>query len=218
LYRRGPPFEVGRGGNRHQTDKGVSEQGYQRDQGGLGTIIRQADTQDPLQGDGRVGPEQGGGAGHLEVTVRREELVIDREPLTEAPVAAVRPPPEPLVVVLHEEVPVVNIRTRPYQEATVTVGLVTTEQPLTTELQHEHIQVETATTAGDARENHRCSRRNTPQCGGQCARPSDALPPSKGDPQVVAVVSKPEPSERCGRGPYPRGGRSPVAGVSRPLW
>jgi len=36
LYRRGPPFEVGRGGNRHQTDKGVSEQGYQRDQGGLG--------------------------------------------------------------------------------------------------------------------------------------------------------------------------------------
>jgi len=80
----------------------------------------------------------------------REELVIDREPLAEAPVEAVRPPPEPLVVVLHEEVPVVDIRTRPYQEATITVELVTTEQPLTTELQHEHIQVETDTTAGDA--------------------------------------------------------------------
>ena len=82
--------------------------------------------------------------------MRREELVIDREPLAEAPVEAVRPPPEPLVVVLHEEVPVVDIRTRPYQEATITVELVTTEQPLTTELQHEHIQVETDTTAGDA--------------------------------------------------------------------
>ncbi len=80
----------------------------------------------------------------------REELVIDREPLAEAPVEGVRPPPEPLVVVLHEEVPVVDIRTRPYQEATITVELVTTEQPLTTELQHEHIQVETDTTAGDA--------------------------------------------------------------------
>jgi stress response protein YsnF len=87
---------------------------------------------------------------HLEVTVRREELVIDREPLAEAPVAAVRPPPEPLVVVLHEEVPVVDIRTRPYQEVTVTVELVTTEQPVSTELQHEHIQVETDTAAGDA--------------------------------------------------------------------
>jgi len=87
---------------------------------------------------------------HLEVTVRREELVIDREPLTEAPVEAVRPAPEPLDIVLHEEVPVVDIRARPYQEATVTVELVTTEQPVSTEPQHEHIQVETDTTAGDA--------------------------------------------------------------------
>jgi len=87
---------------------------------------------------------------HLEVTVRREELVIDREPLTEAPVEAVRPAPEPLVVVLYEEVPVVDIRARPYQEATVTVELVTTEQPVSTELQREHIQVETDRTASDA--------------------------------------------------------------------
>ncbi len=78
-----------------------------------------------------------------------EELVIDREPLTEAPVEAVRAPREPLVVVLHEEVPVVDLRTRPYQEVTVTVELVTTEQPVSTELQREHIQVETDTTAVD---------------------------------------------------------------------
>jgi len=52
--------------------------------------------------------------------------------------------------VLHEEVPVVDIRTRPYREATVTVELVTTEQPVSTELQHEHIQVETDTIAGDS--------------------------------------------------------------------
>ncbi len=78
-----------------------------------------------------------------------EELVIDREPLTEAPVEAVRAPREPLVVVLHEEVPVVDLRTRPYQEVTVTVELVTTQQPVSTELQREHVQVETDTTAGD---------------------------------------------------------------------
>ena len=54
---------------------------------------------------------------------------------------------------------------RGYQEATVTVELVTTEQPVTTELQHEHIQVETDTSASDPRDDHRCSRRNTPQCG-----------------------------------------------------
>ncbi len=52
--------------------------------------------------------------------------------------------------VLHEEVPGVDIHTRPYPEATVTVELVTTEQPVSTEPQHEHIQVETDTTAGDA--------------------------------------------------------------------
>ncbi len=81
--------------------------------------------------------------------MRREELVIDREPLAEAPVAAVRPPPEPLVFVLHEEVPVVDIRTRPYQEApSPRAG--DHRQPVSTELQHEHIQVETDTTAGDA--------------------------------------------------------------------
>ncbi len=44
----------------------------------------------------------------------------------------------------------VDIRTRPYREATVTVELVTTEQPVSTELQHEHIQVETDATAGDS--------------------------------------------------------------------
>ncbi len=78
--------------------------------------------------------------------------------MTEAPVEAVRAPPEPLVVVLHEEVPVVvlheevpvvDLRTRPYQEVTVTAELVTTEQPVSTELQREHIQVETDTTAVD---------------------------------------------------------------------
>jgi len=84
----------------------------------------------------------------LSVTVRREELVIDREPLPDSPVDTITPP-DPLVFVLREEVPVIDMRTRPYEEVTVTVELVTNEEPITTELATEHIHVKTDRAGGD---------------------------------------------------------------------
>jgi uncharacterized protein (TIGR02271 family) len=83
----------------------------------------------------------------LSVTVRREELVIDREPLPDSPVDTITPP-DPLVFVLREEVPVIDMRTRPYEEVTVTVELVTNEEPITTELATEHIHVKTDRAGG----------------------------------------------------------------------
>ncbi len=79
----------------------------------------------------------------LSVRVRREELVIDREPLPDSPVDTIGPPPQPLVFVLREEVPVIDVRIRPYEEVTVTVELVTNEEAITTELDREHIQIDT---------------------------------------------------------------------------
>ncbi len=79
----------------------------------------------------------------LSVTVRREELVIDRRPLPDTPVAALTPPETPLVFSLLEEVPVLTMTTRAYELATVTVELVTGEQPITTDLQAERVVVQT---------------------------------------------------------------------------
>lgn len=79
----------------------------------------------------------------LSVTVRREEWVIDRRPLPDTLVAALTPPVTPLAFALFEEVPVLTMSTRPYELATVTVELVTGEQPITTDLQAERVVVQT---------------------------------------------------------------------------
>jgi len=79
----------------------------------------------------------------LSVTVRREELVVERTPLPNPPVEARTAAPSPLVFVLLEEVPVVEMMTRPYERATVTVEVVTLEQPITTQLDHERVAVQT---------------------------------------------------------------------------
>lgn len=55
------------------------------------------------------------------VTVRREELLVDSVSLDdEVPVAAPSSR-TPLVVVLHEEVPVVGVQVRPYERVTIGV-------------------------------------------------------------------------------------------------
>jgi len=79
------------------------------------------------------------------VTVRREELEITREPLTPEPAAAVDHPGQrsPLVVVLHEEVPVVRTEVRPYEEVTLTVEVLAGEQEVTAVLREEQIAAET---------------------------------------------------------------------------
>ena len=70
-------------------------------------------------------------------------MVIDRRPLPDTLVAALTPPVTPLVFALGEEVPVLTITARPYELATVTVELVTGEQPITTDLQAERVVVQT---------------------------------------------------------------------------
>ncbi len=78
----------------------------------------------------------------VEVTVRREELEIERLPLeagadgrTGTSAGSV------LEVVLREEVPVVTTRTRAYEKVIVTVGQVTGEEPVTAALRHEEVEL-----------------------------------------------------------------------------
>jgi uncharacterized protein (TIGR02271 family) len=62
------------------------------------------------------------------VTVRREELLIDRAPLVDEPAVAAPSLPSPLVVVLREEVPVVEMQVRPYERVTVGVERIRSEE------------------------------------------------------------------------------------------
>lgn len=81
----------------------------------------------------------------LTVTVRREELVIERAPIVDASAQPALPAEAPvLVLVLHEEVPVVTLEVQPYARATISVVPVTGEQVVTTALDTEHIKLETA--------------------------------------------------------------------------
>lgn len=75
----------------------------------------------------------------VEVTVRREELEITREPLT----ATVQPgPPQPpLVLVLSEETPVVQLHTRAYERVTVRIDSVAGQQQVTGDLSYEKAEL-----------------------------------------------------------------------------
>jgi uncharacterized protein (TIGR02271 family) len=75
------------------------------------------------------------------VTVRREELLIDRTPVEDGSPVADPGSREPLVVVLHEEVPVVQLQVRPYEQVTVGVERVRTEQLVEGQVGRETAQV-----------------------------------------------------------------------------
>ena len=81
------------------------------------------------------------------VTVRREELVIEQEPAAEPlqalPGGGAPARRAPLVITLHEEVPVVTLASRPYEQVTLTIEVVAGEQDVTVELAGERIEVET---------------------------------------------------------------------------
>ena len=77
----------------------------------------------------------------IEVAVRREELEVHRLPLDGHEQAHVGGPPEPLVILLSEEVPVVQLRTRPYERVTVRVDTVTEPQVLTETVSREQVDV-----------------------------------------------------------------------------
>ena len=74
----------------------------------------------------------------VEVTVRREELEVSHVPLdgldSTVPAGAT---PRPLIIVLSEEVPVVDLQTRPYERITVWVDTVTGEQDVTETVSRE---------------------------------------------------------------------------------
>ncbi len=57
----------------------------------------------------------------VEVTVRREELHVERHPVDASVSVASGGTHLPIVIVLSEEVPVVQVRTRPYERVTVRV-------------------------------------------------------------------------------------------------
>ena len=80
----------------------------------------------------------------LNVTVRREELVFDQASLP--PTVAQLPIPyvPPLVVVLHEEVPVVSLAVQPYERVTISVVQVAGDQQIATTLDSEQITLDIA--------------------------------------------------------------------------
>jgi uncharacterized protein (TIGR02271 family) len=77
----------------------------------------------------------------VEVTVRREELEIHRAPASGQETAQSGPPPHPLVIVLSEEVPVVELATRAYERVVVYVDTSTTQQQVTADVSREQVDL-----------------------------------------------------------------------------
>nr|WP_240895464.1 DUF2382 domain-containing protein [Kineococcus siccus] len=76
----------------------------------------------------------------IEVPLRREELVITREPLS--PTGRLpREVQADLVLVLHEEVPQVSVSTRAYERVTVSVETVQGQEVVQADLRTEHASV-----------------------------------------------------------------------------
>lgn len=77
----------------------------------------------------------------VEVTVRREELEVSRVPVADGAGMSGTPPTAPTVIVLSEEVPVVQVHTRPYEQVTVHVETTTTQQAVSGTVSHEEVEV-----------------------------------------------------------------------------
>lgn len=79
----------------------------------------------------------------VEVTVRREELVVEssRRSAEAASAADLHPEHEPLVILLREEVPEVTMRVVPYEQVSVHVERVHTEdQRIDTQVRHDAVE------------------------------------------------------------------------------
>ncbi len=79
----------------------------------------------------------------VEVTVRREELVVEtsRRSPEAASAADLHPEHEPLVILLREEVPEITMRVVPYEQVSVHVERVHTEdQRIDTQLRHDAVE------------------------------------------------------------------------------
>lgn len=75
------------------------------------------------------------------VTVRREELVVTRVPVTDQQAAVPTAPREPLVIVLSTQVPVIELVTRPYERVVVHVDTITAQQEITETLSREQADI-----------------------------------------------------------------------------
>lgn len=79
----------------------------------------------------------------LQVEVRREVLEVEHVPLDGVDAAAPGARREPLVLVLSEEVPVLELRVRPYERVTLDVHSITEEQQVDATVGTEHAEVTT---------------------------------------------------------------------------
>lgn len=79
----------------------------------------------------------------VEVIVRREVLEVEQLPVAPSEVGTPGPDRPPLVIVLSEEVPVVQLELRPYEQVTATVHSITEEHDVSTTVGREHAEVST---------------------------------------------------------------------------
>ena len=76
------------------------------------------------------------------VELRREELVVEREPVVDAPATAADPgPPEPLVLTLSEEQAVITTVVVPVERVRIVVDRTTEGHELRTTLRAEQVDV-----------------------------------------------------------------------------
>lgn len=85
------------------------------------------------------------------VDVRREEIRITREPITDGPVApvgAATPDREPIVVILHEERLTIAKTIVPVERITLGTRTVTHDERIDAALRHEEVEVASAADGG----------------------------------------------------------------------
>ncbi len=85
----------------------------------------------------------------VQVTVRREELEIIREPLSGQPTGAPGAAPPPLLIVLSREVPVVQLQRRPYEQVTARVTSVEGQQQIDETVSKEQVELTTTGSSDD---------------------------------------------------------------------
>ncbi len=85
----------------------------------------------------------------VQVTVRREELEIIREPLPGHPTGAPGGAQSPLLIVLSREVPVVQLQRRPYEQVTARVTSVQGQQQINETVSKEQAELTTTGSSDD---------------------------------------------------------------------
>ncbi len=85
----------------------------------------------------------------IQVTVRREELEIVREPLSGQPTGAPGAAQPPLLIVLSREVPVVQLQRHPYEQVTARVTSVQGQQQINESVSKEQAELTTTGSSED---------------------------------------------------------------------